>query len=188
MNPTPNEILQTILTYENETISDTKQIDLSKWYSGIYSPLIIESNLNSKFSNIQLNTSVCNYCCVLSRRLCYHDRKCLPNMVRIMWTKSYGPNHMDQMMWTKLYGPYQMAIIIQSYDLCFTFNLQSTGTFKVFEAEFKNGQTRCWISKSKYSVSFLIIWFYIIWFHLIWSISYGTHTLNWPKNNDFLKF
>ena len=29
-NPTPNEILQTILTYENETISDTKQIDLSK--------------------------------------------------------------------------------------------------------------------------------------------------------------
>ena len=51
------------------------------------------------------------------------------------------------------HGPWYMMIIIQSYDLCFTFNLQSTGTVKVFEAEFKNGQTRCRISKSKYSVS-----------------------------------
>ena len=99
---------------------------MSKWYSGIYSPLIIESNLNSKFSNIQLNTSVCNHCCVLSRRLCYHDRKCLPNaqhitgtilnltyyMVHIIWTKSYGPYHMDHVIWTKSYGPYHMDHII----------------------------------------------------------------------------
>ena len=108
------------------------------------------------------------------------------NMDHVIWTISYGPCHMDQIIWTISYGPYHMAIIIQSYDLCFTFNLQSTGTFKVFEAEFKNGQTRCRISKSKYSVSFLIIWFYIIWLHLIWSISYGTHTLNWPES--FFKF
>ena len=65
-----------------------------------------------------------------------------------------------------------MRIIIQSYDLCFTFDLQSTGTFKVFEAEFKNGQTRCRISKSKYSVSLhtMKLWAKIIFFNFRSSI------------------
>ena len=141
-------MFQTILTYENETISDTKQIDLSKSYSGISPVLRATEIINSVIYNstrvfVIIAACLVVVCAIMTGNACHFSDTLYRNILIYML-------HIICIM---AYGPWDMMIIIESYDLCFTFNLQSTGTFKVFEAEFKNGQTGCRISKSKYSVS-----------------------------------